>query len=440
MALVNSLKPEWNWYASRFQLKKDIATYIVFPEDCNVSCGDFSCGTLYPYCISIEDYVHQNEARLNISDSCMLQIQDLKLLRKMYFREGYFISNPYIAATLGKKAERIKKYNQIIQAYNSAVEKNLRSREEVKGDLNEMLEAQLEHINLVRVPFLGISFDVNLLGFYGGLTLAGLYLLLYFSLVREHRNLKILFRKAWADDRFHNYFFYEYVSMHQVLSVPKKLFEKNRSNESWLRNIPFLGFIIPGLIQFFVVLYDADSYDRGTELNPSLTDLSFNISRILLIPIIYLIYKISTRLKRIDALWDAQAIQYNLEFILENLGEDPVLDFNEFEKKLKPADLPLVMNYWYYLIKRLSENGPDISEKAVHICFNKFIGSCYKNSFSNKVPSYAEEQEKVLECWKSFKLWFENTGKKKIDYKFYISFIVDFLKLKHKKSKFNFFR
>lgn len=431
MAIVNALKPEWSWYGSRFQLKKDIATFIIFPEENSAALGDSIGGQFYPYCKSIQEYVVLNEVASEVPDTCKCVLDSLNF-KTMHLRKGYYIANPSLAMVKGKScADRFEKYNAIVVAYNFAADKNLRDKAALKSDLNELLEAQLEHINLVRVPFLGISFDVNLLGFYGGLTLAGLYLLLYFSFVREHRNLKILFRRAWVDDRFHNYYFYEFVSMHQVLSVPKKLFESNKRNESLLRNMPFIGLIVPGLIQFLVVMYDWHSYQIGLETNPFLTKISFWVSATLLLPIFYLIYKISTRLNRIDSLWDAQSIQYNLEFILENLGEDLVLDFNEFEKKLNPNDLGNVKKYWHSLIHQAANMGPVLYEKDARSILDTFIKGCFNKSYlDNQFPSDAESTKMADKAWFDFKTWFEQKGKKKIDYRFYISFTEDYLMLK----------
>lgn len=141
----------------------------------------------------------------------------------------------------------------------------------------ENLEASfVERTMNVTVPFLGITLDANDLGLLGGITFLLLLTWLLYSLRREEENVAMLFDKTRTkdEDLLPNY---QLLSMTQVFTIPKKIRAKrNRLAEILWANLGKVLFIMPLVVQCFVVWYDGITLPIGKELNPKGANAEFD--------------------------------------------------------------------------------------------------------------------------------------------------------------------
>ncbi len=104
---------------------------------------------------------------------------------------------------------------------------------------------------LVRVPFFGITFDINDLGFLAGIGMVTLLGLFRLSISTELENLKLAFRHATRMGKLAE--FYRLLAMQQVLTTPN-LPERKISRFHFF--VPKLLYFLPLAVYLFVVLND----------------------------------------------------------------------------------------------------------------------------------------------------------------------------------------
>ena len=134
-----------------------------------------------------------------------------------------------------------------------------RSMETLKHALDEYRRIRLERVYVFEVPGIGITLDVNDLGFFSGIAYTLLLLLLLFAVMREYENLYLaLFKVRRLHDRgvtrggesTANYL-YHALAMSQVFSAPPTLAQWRPSVAK--RNIPAIVFLVPVLVQGYIV-------------------------------------------------------------------------------------------------------------------------------------------------------------------------------------------
>jgi hypothetical protein len=409
MALVNSLPVSVNWYTSKQFLFKNIHQHVYLPE--------FIEGKIQKMdTINFRDYMFQNESivahnRLSKSDSD--KIVSLSKVYEKFNLNGLYV--PKLAPVYGTDLKtRIENYENIGKALKFAAENNISNKEFLQNNLDKLTESRIEHIDMVRVPILGVLFHINYLGFYSGLTISVLYFLFYFSLKREHINTKIAFRSGWENIKsdHHHYYYYEYLSMFQVLTIPKKLFTTNKTNfiytafSSTLMRIPYIIF-------FFVVLYDYLTISVGYKTNILLTYviLFFNTA------FLFLNYLLGERVakfwKKMDMLWEYQSFEFNFECILEKIDQDNPKDFDEFTTCiLTPADLQNVKKYWTWEVQNYIKTTKKIQTSTCFKMYRKFINNLLdeKFLFPNEIDEIAIK--KADANWEYLNNWYQNYGKK----------------------------
>jgi hypothetical protein len=95
-----------------------------------------------------------------------------------------------------------------------------------RAELNDLLtiydRARIENTVLIKMPILGITFDVNWLGLVSSVAFSIVFFLLYYSLSRERKNLILVFKLA-QERGMKRIDFYQMLSMRQVLHVPKSV-------------------------------------------------------------------------------------------------------------------------------------------------------------------------------------------------------------------------
>ena len=422
MAGINSIPPEYNWFSSKTELNKNIFNYIVFP-DMKIDSSYYYQGKsikILPI-LDLKSFIDSNEMffkhKLDSNDSNKINTIINKVEKNIFF----MLKNPKLTPVYGESFEkRLKKYSKIEEALRFTIKHQIYSKEILSEYITKLDESEVEHISLVRVPILGISFHINYIGFYSGLTLFIFYLLLYFALKREHINIKMAFRRGWTDVKHHHYYFYEYAAMQQVLSVTVKLFSPKKSN--WLSSIIGYGSItFPLFVYVIIVLIDYNTIDVGLESNEFLTKFSFVFSIFFLISILLLCILVVNKWTKMDKLWSNQALEFNFEYILECLKIDinpDLLDFN-IEQPINEKNLDDVKKLWHYYVLRYTSNRISFTE-AIDV-FSNFINCVLKSDFE-KVKNIKYNKELVDKNWDDLLLWYEKFGKKNVESSFRKSF------------------
>lgn len=409
MALVNSIDPKYNWFISRFEIVENAAKYFYFDDDKIDSLAHYHILKTKTVS-SLEEYISINEAFYKTNRSYLTN----KIHKEIpnFNVNSVAISRPTFQTTDEKSlTERFAFYKELSKSLDYILSHGIRSRSEINEKINSLNSAKIEHINLVRVPILGISFDINYLGIYTGFALLILYWLLYSSLKREHVNTKIAFKREWSNNKdYHSYYFYEYISMMQVLNMPRKLFEPVSKPYALTQNgVAVISLIAPFLVYLFVLWNDILSFDLGIKVNHCLTWISFFLEVGLIVLTFLLFRKVILQWRKMDVFWNNQTIEYNFEFILECLGEDPQVDLipladNVMIEKDKHTDD--IKKMWCISIVRMKRNRK-ISEAASLKLFSLFINQVLSLDFKNAQKCNLNEEEIDLN-WENLVNWFKS--------------------------------
>jgi len=408
MALVNSLDARFNWILSRSEMHNKIDRYFYF-KDVN---ADRPANAINGF-KTLTEFIRVNESKFR-TDSAFLE-HYLKTEVSEIDEEIVSIkSNLVNVAKEPSFQERSLIYQDISKSFNFLKSHNLTTKADFKQSMNALSAAQLEHINFVKVPILGISFDINYLGFYSGLGIFVLSWLLQAALKREYVNIKIAFKRELSDRDNHSYYFYEYMTMLQVLSMPRKLFSPWSKWNSFKQNgISAIPLALPLLVYSFVLANDAFSFSKAFELNPSLTIYSFAAEIFFFLLILWEFILILIQWRKMDYIWDTQVIEYNFEFILECVGSDEInlMEFAE-EIKLTEKDIPMLQIAWFYTLQRIKSKPKGTSRRSFNL-FSKYIKNILKGKLA---PSGNDKLDmKVVEnSWNALVAWFRTDGKKSI--------------------------
>ncbi|MGA9773316.1 MAG: hypothetical protein WBV94_30075 [Blastocatellia bacterium] len=173
--------------------------------------------------------------------------------------------------------------------------------EKFRSDLQVAVSrAYVENVRFIRIPFVGIAFDVNDLGTIGGIGLIIILVLMRFSLSREIKNLRVSFREAVRHDQLCH--FYHALAMTQVFTVPHMRGEKRNPR---LALAPKLICILPAIIFSAGVTYDyitiLTSYKQ---FNFSEVNFPMFLETLWLVIIWMLSYRCWERQSYINAIWN----------------------------------------------------------------------------------------------------------------------------------------
>lgn len=271
-----------------------------------------------------------------------------------------------------------------------------RSKEEYKYALENLMEAQTENFTLVRMPILGVSFDINYLGLISGLVMYSLMALLYLSMVREDRNLKTLFGHGWKDNETDSRKLYELLSMYQVLTVPQKLYRPDNRRDMLTRKFVVGVFLFPCFVLLFIFGYDLLSFKIGLSLNPIMTIITSSSTLIALFAIAYFSYKLIDRQTRINRLWDNQYFRLHLDnFLSTNLQKEETSPF---------ATLEQAKINWANAAYSVSQKKP-MSEKECVKHFRGFLNLCYDKDEDRLNANVSEEQLGIY--WEKLESWYK---------------------------------
>jgi len=166
-------------------------------------------------------------------------------------------------------------------------------------DLLEIYQNLKKEIYLIRVPILGVSFDVNDLGIFSGLTFTMLLTLFWFTLEREEENLKLTFEYAERKNKLKDV--YTYLSMGQVLTIPQK---DNASVSKFWQHLPKAIYMGPWVVSILIFINDIGTLESGFVLNFKATIILIITSVIFLTIISILTIFCLHRAIEVEKLWN----------------------------------------------------------------------------------------------------------------------------------------
>ncbi len=180
-----------------------------------------------------------------------------------------------------KSADLPKDQKSIAQRWAEA--RRLKTREEIQEHVQSLEAARTEHILLLHMPFFGIAFDVNDIGFFGSIALLVLMLMLAFAVSRQHENLYLALwkvRQAWRDEgcpdspKSYANLIYHTLAMTQQFSRPPSLARWDKRSLRSLSNVLLLS---PVIVQAVCLQHDWSSRDLGLALNRNATIISLSL-------------------------------------------------------------------------------------------------------------------------------------------------------------------
>lgn len=185
-------------------------------------------------------------------------------------------SPPPSEETLARKEWQyatIRKCAGKLESQNAAllwIERNRHSRASFLAHLDHLEELRVHEMQVVRIPVLGVAFDINDLGFFSSLSQAFLSMFLFFAMYRYHENLylclQIVKRISAEELRFNSAlslsnYFYHTLAMRQMFSKPPTL---ARWHRSLLRRLAIALFFVPSIVQAYVLNQDLRTFDVGS--------------------------------------------------------------------------------------------------------------------------------------------------------------------------------
>jgi hypothetical protein len=182
----------------------------------------------------------------------------------------------------------------------------------VLADYRDIFKFLVRETYLVRVPVLGIAFDINDLGVFSGLTFIFLLILFWFTLEREEENLRMTFKLAEVHNCVREVYYY--LSMGQVLTLPQR--EAPHKGHLW-KYLPKAIYAAPLIVFCTIFVNDLMTSDWGRLLNNRATTFATVSSGIFLIIIFLLTVLCIHRSLRVDRLWRTTYARLNNENIEE---------------------------------------------------------------------------------------------------------------------------
>lgn len=170
--------------------------------------------------------------------------------------------------------------------------------------IEELERLRTQRVLYTQIPVFGVTFDVNDFGFFAGLAFTIILIWFRLSLWRELTNLKTVFQEAQEEGELG--ICYRYLSMRQMLSVPRFLHGTSyEPKRRFWRNIRFVLFVLPLLVQATVVFWDIwSTYIEKTVTEPSYSRVIVYIGVVFLAAIVILTINCLKLGKETDKEWN----------------------------------------------------------------------------------------------------------------------------------------
>ena len=172
--------------------------------------------------------------------------------------------------------------------------KRRHSEASLKAHLEKLEQLRAERSLLVKVPWLGVDFDINDLGAFSAISLSLLSMTLCFAMSRQHENLylclwkvrRLADREGRDDDgQSEANFLYHALAMAQVFTRPPTLARWRPS--FWGRLAVRSLLFVPLAAQLLVTITNAQSFEVARGMNPWAATLSMSIQVLFLLLLIF---------------------------------------------------------------------------------------------------------------------------------------------------------
>jgi len=174
--------------------------------------------------------------------------------------------------------------------------------------LMNMSRALVDTRFLVRVPFFGITFDINDLGSLSGIGFITLLVFFRLSISNELENLKLSFRHVRKLGKLAE--FYRLLSMKQVLTTP---YLPDRRVGWFHMYVPKLIYFLPLVVYFSVVMHDIDTNNLGFQIDNARTLFVLALDVVFLLVILALSIVAFQRTRDVDRQWSNAWCDYLAE-------------------------------------------------------------------------------------------------------------------------------
>ncbi len=169
-----------------------------------------------------------------------------------------------------------------------------------------LAEQLYSNVVLVRLPFIGVVFDVNDLAMFSGIAFLITLTLLLLSQLREYANTEETFALARRVSASNLKATYVILSMHQVLTVPPKI--ESSLPQPWRYSIRAM-FCLPVSVMILIVQNDFGSFPVAYSLAPRMTLYLLGINAALTVAVGYMTVKCVRVSRRLDGLWAVVAAE-----------------------------------------------------------------------------------------------------------------------------------
>jgi len=166
--------------------------------------------------------------------------------------------------------------------------------------------ALVDNRYFIHVPFFGLAFDANDLGFLAGVGLVSVLLLLSFSSGTELENLRLSFKETQRLQCFRE--FYRLAAMRQVLTIPPLPGRTVRRLEKWLAKPVYF---LPAGAYLWVLVHDLGTYGVGRSLDSGKTNILITSEFFFLAAILALALMCFVRSRNLDRTWQEGWLVYN---------------------------------------------------------------------------------------------------------------------------------
>ncbi len=169
----------------------------------------------------------------------------------------------------------------------------------VDSKIGDLEDSWVENFLLVRIPFFGVSFDINDLGVIGGFAMSIVVFLLFLGLSREKSNLDFVFnhiRECYPSEK--QTFFFNYLAMSQILTIPPI-----GSIKKWVTISAKIFYFLPVFVYSLIWVHDLYSLKKGLEISTTNTAVSTSVSSLFLLLIVFFSYSCFSLSIDIDRSW-----------------------------------------------------------------------------------------------------------------------------------------
>lgn len=211
----------------------------------------------------------------------------------MYFRVPENEKN----ILMSENPEKYSKVEKWIEA------RFINTESQIQAHVLYMEKVYTENVRLIRLPFFAITLDTNDLGVICGITFIIMMLVFRLNVGRELENYDEIFNHIATDTN--REVLYKLLRMNQVLSTPPD--SKGKQSLFWLI-IPKLLYILPLLVQFFIIYNDLTTLPQGMLISASSTILVMIISVSCFVLLLVLTVQCVYRAIQLDQIWQAASL------------------------------------------------------------------------------------------------------------------------------------